>query len=397
MKVFGVLLFPVVQMLRPFFTMAIAMQSLAGAAEMPSTMQAFIAPSSNASSFYFNSSFPVPNINRLKEDFTNLPDGAHPVMLQVLCSSVNPSDLTTDAYLKPNPLGSDVVGIVIEVGSDQSPFKVGDIVWGDIGANVQLATDPSVTTKELGALAEIAVALDTQLALAPLREDDNASLLELCGLPKVGLTTWKALSWYAGAPWVQPTFEAPETNVSVLVLGGSGGTGSAGIQMAKAFGSTMVAATASPDNFEYCEELGADLMIDYHTTEWSEVFSPGEIDVIYDTVGEPGTAEKAFSILSRHGGHFVTIADFSDVVVDVPAGVTFSKFINSDTNLVSAPEMQGLSAMYEAGQLRMPSVAVYGLSQTAEAFATSAEGHVVGKLVISISNETSLSASKKTR
>ena len=59
---------------------------------------------------------------------------------------------------------------------------------------MQLATDPSVTTKELGALAEIAVALDTQLALAPLREDDNASLLELCGLPKVGLTTWKALS-----------------------------------------------------------------------------------------------------------------------------------------------------------------------------------------------------------
>ena len=45
----------------------------------------------------------------------------------------------------------------------------------------------------------------------------------------------------------------------------------------------------------------------------------------------------------------------------------------------------------------MAGTLVYGLSQTAEAFATSAEGHVVGKLVISISNETNLAASKKKR
>ena len=145
-------------------------------------------------------------------------------------------------------------------------------------------------------------------------------------------------------------------NKTVLVLGGSGGTGSAGIQLAKAFGATRIAATASPDNFAYCEALGATEMIDYHTTDWGEAFSAGEVDVVLDTVGEEGTAEKAFSILSTHGGHLVTIADFTDVVLPsaVPAGMTFNSFINSDTNLRSAPEMEAISTLVREGLYRCP-------------------------------------------
>ena len=131
-------------------------------------------------------------------------------------------------------------------------------------------------------------------------------------------------------------------------------------------------------------------MIDYHTTDWGEAFSAGVVDVVLDTVGEEGTAEKAFSILSTHGGHLVTIADFTDVVLPsaVPAGMTFNSFINSDTNLRSAPEMEAISTLVREGALSMPSVSVYGLDQTAEAFATSAAGHVVGKLVVSVANFT---------
>ena len=58
-------------------------------------------------------------------------------------------------------------------------FQVGDIVWGDIGSNAKLGSNPNITTKELGAYAEFAVALDTQLALAPT---DTLPALELCGL-----------------------------------------------------------------------------------------------------------------------------------------------------------------------------------------------------------------------
>ena len=70
------------------------------------------------------------------------------------------------------------------------------------------------------------LALETQLGVVP-----TAMALEVAGsLPKVALTSYKALVWYAGAKndslWQkQPT---------VLVLGGSGGCGTVGLQLAKA-------------------------------------------------------------------------------------------------------------------------------------------------------------------
>ena len=68
------------------------------------------------------------------------------------------------------------------IKTESEVFHVGDVVWGDIGSNAKLGSNANVTTKELGAYAEYAVALDTQLALAPT---DSLPALELCGLPKV--------------------------------------------------------------------------------------------------------------------------------------------------------------------------------------------------------------------
>lgn len=49
------------------------------------------------------------------------------------------------------------------------------------------------------------------------------------------------------------------------MLGGSGGTGTIGIQLAKAFGAGEVITTTSADNFDYCKGVGADRLIDYKT------------------------------------------------------------------------------------------------------------------------------------
>jgi len=148
-----------------------------------------------------------------------------------------------------------------------------------------------------------------------------------------------------------------------------------------------VATTASPDNFDYCASLGATRLIDYHTEDWTTAFAPGFLDVVFDTVGQAGTAASALQILSKRGGRFVTIA--GGLAKVVPSGTTQSQFINSDTNLQSAPELEALYNIADAGFLKMPSVSVYGLDQVAEAFATSSAGHVVGKLVISVKNVTS--------
>ncbi len=65
-------------------------------------------------------------------------------------------------------------------------------VWGDIGAVATAAS--GATTKQLGGYGEYALALETQLGLMP----PNVDYEEMGSLPKVALTSYKALVWYAG-------------------------------------------------------------------------------------------------------------------------------------------------------------------------------------------------------
>jgi NADPH:quinone reductase-like Zn-dependent oxidoreductase len=89
-------------------------------------------------------------------------------------------------------LGSDVAGLVVELGDGCNRLKVGDKVWGDIGANTY--TSSGAKTKELGGYGKYAVALESQLWAMP----SEMSFSEAGSLPKVALTSIKALVWYAG-------------------------------------------------------------------------------------------------------------------------------------------------------------------------------------------------------
>jgi len=133
------------------------------------------------------------------------------------------------------------------------------------------------------------------------------------------------------------------------------------------------------------------MLIDYQTQAWQDEFEEGYLDIVFDTVGEAGTALDALTLLSKNGGRFVTIAGSLALPSSVPPGTTQSAFINSDTTLVSSPLLNSLNEMVRAGLLRMPSISVFGLDQVDEAFSISAAGHVVGKLVVSISNNTNSS------
>jgi len=256
------------------------------------SMPAFVAHATDR--FAFADAFPVPVLGSLREIFGNLTNTCE-VLVEVKSSSVNPTDRHTDGYRLPKVLGADVAGIVVEVEDNCTRLKVGDRVWGDIGANAYFPN--GTKTKELGAYARYAVALETQLGLMP----SNIGFPEGGSLPKVALTSYKALVWYGKAN----TWDKKET--AVLLLGGSGGTGSAGLQMASAFGATSLITTTSKKNFEYCQELGATRVIDYKSDNWWEVLEDESLDVIYDTVGQHGTADRAMKKL-RSGGHFVTIA-----------------------------------------------------------------------------------------
>eukprot|EP00966_Prymnesium_polylepis_P013063 301171-Prymnesium_polylepis.1 len=201
-------------------------------------------------------------------------------------------------------------------------------------------------------------------------------------MPKVALTSYKAFRWYTGAPDAARWTRADAT---VLILGGSGGTGSMGIQLAKAFGAAKVITTTSSANFAYCRSLGADELIDYHSSNWwnESVVPDASVDVVYDTVGEEGTGARAIRKL-RGGGAYVTITG-ALAPSPLPAGVTQAMFINSDTNLGSANLMGALADLVERKKLAPPKVdSVFKLANVSAGFERSRSGHVVGKVVVAV-------------
>ena len=297
-----------------------------------------------------------------------------------MASSVNPCDRGTDAARNPKVLGSDIAGTVVEVGSGCTRLKVGMNVWADIGAVVYMKDNQR--TKELGAYAEYALAVESQLGVMPA----NLGWMEAGSLPKVALTSFKALVWYAGGE-IGGTTNTWIAGKTVLVLGGSGGTGTAGIQLAKAMGAAKVLTTAGAGNAAYCMSIGADEVFDYHTQNWWDpaLVADDSVDVVYDCVGQAGSGDRAMAKL-RDGGYYVTIAGGEGS--KPRPGRHQAGFINSDTNLDNVQLLDALANFGRADQLRMPHLDVFSLAQSADAFAHMNAPDRVGKTVISVWNAT---------
>jgi len=313
--------------------------------------------------------FPVPELGSLHGKFLDLPLSCE-VLVQVAASSINPADRKGPGPY-PQVLGSDLAGTVLRVEDSCHRLRPGDKVWADIGAVTRLPGSHSESKgKENGAYGQVAVALESQLGTMPKSLDFSVA----ASLPKVALTSYKALRWYGGAPYHR-------NDTAVLILGGSGGTGTTGIQLAHAWGAANILTTTSASNKAFCESLGASRVINYHQNKWWEVLPNQSVDVVYDTVGEDGTADHAMHVL-RPGGFFVTIA--GKLSQKPRADVRQTRFINSDTNLDNVPILDELRGLVDSGQLGMPQVKVYALQDIQAAFNESAAGRTVGKIGIRV-------------
>jgi len=129
------------------------------------------------------------------------------------------------------------------------------------------------------------------------------SFVEAASLPVVISTV---LQTYAAVPGgVKPEHK-------VLVHGGSGGTGSWAVVIAKHyFKCSKVFATCSTKNINYVKSLGADRVIDYTTENFQDVCQAENIDVVFDSVGEIDTMDKSCDMLYKNKSGkkaYVTIA-----------------------------------------------------------------------------------------
>jgi len=136
----------------------------------------------------------------------------------------------------PATMGSDLAGVVKEVGSRVTRFKPGDTVFASL---FDLGT---------GTLAEFAVVPEHVAAPKPT----NLDFVQAASVPMVGLTSWQAMKERAGV----------RSGQKVFIPAGSGGIGSFAIQLAKQFGA-KVGTTTSTGNVALVRSLGADEVIDY--------------------------------------------------------------------------------------------------------------------------------------
>lgn len=208
---------------------------------------------------------------------------ADDILIKIHAASINPLDLrVVEGEFKailpvkfPFILGNDLAGTIVEVGNQIKNFKVGDAVYAK--------------TDQAGSFAEYVTVKETSIALKP----KNISMEHAASLPLVALTAWQALVEFAQLKQGQ----------KVLIHAGSGGVGTIAIQLAKQLGAT-VATTTSGKNISWVKELGADIIIDYKSTNFEDVIQ--DYDVVFDTQGGK-TLEKSLTVLKR-GGRVISIA-----------------------------------------------------------------------------------------
>ncbi|MFI4875008.1 MAG: NADPH:quinone reductase [Blastopirellula sp. JB062] len=199
--------------------------------------------------------------------------GPRQALVKMAAVSVNP----IDTYIRdgapywelPNPyvIGSDLAGVVEQVGEEVSSVSVGDRVWC---SNQGFAGNQ-------GTFSEYC-AVDAQwLYRLPSGADEKEAAA--CAL--VGVTAHLGL--FQSNANLQP-------GETIYVQGGSGGVGSMVVQMAKLAGARVIAAAGSPEKEAICRELGADEVVAYQSENVAEriaALAPDGVDVFWETQREP--------------------------------------------------------------------------------------------------------------
>jgi NADPH:quinone reductase-like Zn-dependent oxidoreductase len=130
-------------------------------------------------------------------------------------------------------------------------------------------------------------------------------------IPEVGLTSFMSLKRTAypppseipsGSPWSSEKF----ANLTVLITAGGGGTGSIGIELAKAWGAKHILTAATGASIPFVKSLGATYVTDYHKEDIFESLGDDTVDIVYDNYGAEGTADKAMRTI-RPGGSYVLL------------------------------------------------------------------------------------------
>ncbi len=275
--------------------------------------------------------------------------GPGQVRIAVRAVGVNPSDWkdrtggARDAspVSLPSGVGSEASGVADEVGPDASDVSVGDAVFG-FGVNT---------------VAQYAIL--THWAHKP----DDLPFDVAGGLPVIVETASRCLE--------QAGVQSGET---LLVSGAAGGIGTAVVQLARLRG-VKVIGTASPHKQDYLRGLGA-IPTTYGPglAERLTYLAPEGVDAALDLAGSEIIPELIEIV--GDPSRVVSAADLS--ATQYGARFCYGPPKNPERILAE------VARLYSDGLFQLHVERVFPLEQTAKAQELSAQGHVTGKLIISV-------------
>ena len=290
------------------------------------------------------------------------------VLVRVRASSLNKADwhelrgwprflrpVTRNGVVRPKTLlfGTDFAGVVEDVGKDVSDLAPGDEVFGG----------------RSGAFAEYVSAVSV------VRKPPNVSFEEAATMGIAGLTALQGLRDHGNL----------REGERVLINGASGGVGTLAVQIAKALGA-HVTAVCSTRNLEQARDLGADRVLDYTRQDFTR--EPERYDLVVDVAGghswrairrvlEP---EGRLVVVGAHGSRS-QLGHIAAVWLRSRFGKHTVKFFVAKFN---RPDLQTLADLLSSGELKPAIDRTYELAEAEAALRTFGEGHVRGKLVLTM-------------
>jgi NADPH2:quinone reductase len=324
---------------------------------------------------YINKTGPPENI--LYGDLPAPKPGPTQCLVKVSAVALNP----VDTYIRggmiqmplPSPfiVGCDLAGTVAGFGPGVTRFEPGDRVWG---------SNQGLLGRQ-GTFAEYCAVDECWLYPTPNGvTDEQAAASALVGITaNLGLVRDAKL----------------EKGETIFVNGGSGGVGSAVVQMSKTIGARVVATAGSDKKVELCRKLGADFVINYKTQSVEaelKKIAPAGVNVWWETLREPNF-DLAVSALSARGRMIVMAG--REARPPFPVGPFYVKgcSLHGFVMFMASPEEQQDSAedinrWLAEGKLKANIDRVMPLSQAAAAHRLQEEstighsGALAGKIVL---------------
>jgi NADPH2:quinone reductase len=331
-------------------------------ASLPDTMRAVIAEGGGGPEVLRIVNRPVPQ------------PGPGEILVRVAAAGVNRPDVIQREGSYPPPpgapdiLGLEIAGEVIASGEGAARFPIGTQVMGLVAG---------------GGYAEYAVVHETNALPIP----GDMPLVEAGAVPETYFTVWSNV-------FDRGRLQPGET---FLVHGGTSGIGTTAIQLAKAFGATVIATAGTDEKCDACKRLGADVAVNYRNEDFVKAVKAATggrgADVILDMVG--GSYIPRNHEAAAQDGRIVQIAFLQGSKVELDfrrlmlkrlthTGSTLrSRSVAEKAVIARALEDQVWPILRE-GRCRPVMDSTFSLDQVADAHRRMDGGEHVGKIVLTL-------------